>query len=115
MASSRIERLPTEILLQICELLRDNYTDCINHYVLARRHIPTASIYSFSETCKRVRQIANIVIFRRVILPIRRLDSVEEDVRNLCDTLGSVSALDHVHTLRLCDAWKSPESNQKIE
>lgn len=115
MASSRIERLPTEVLLQICELLRDNYTERIYYCTLAQRHIPTASIYSFSETCKRIRQVATIVIFRNVILPIRSLERVEEDVQNLCDTLGSVSALDHIHTLRLCDAWNSPENNQKIE
>lgn len=114
MALSRIEGLPIEILLQICELLRDNYTVCIHYFTLARRHIPAASIYSFSETCKRVRQIANIVISRNVILPIRSLDSVEEDVQRLCDALESASALNHIHKLRLCDAWKPPETNQKI-
>lgn len=115
MARSRIESLPAETLLQICELLRDNYTECIHSFTLARRHIPAASIYSFSETCKSVRQIANIVIFRNVILPIRSLDSVEEDVQRLCDALESASALNHIHikALRRLEASRDQSKDRQ--
>jgi hypothetical protein len=93
MSSSVIESLPSEILLQICELLRDTHT---------------ASIFSLSETSHKVRKIAAVVLFQKVILPIHNQDSVEEDVKKLSDTLGPLSALSHIRTLRLCRAWNGP-------
>jgi hypothetical protein len=92
MSSSVIESLPSEILLQICELLRDTHT---------------ASIFSLSETSHKVRKIAAMVRFQNVILPIHNQDSVKEDVKKLSDTLGPLSALGHIRTLRL----QSPRSS----
>jgi hypothetical protein len=77
MSSSIIESLPSEVLLQICELLRDTHT---------------ASIFSLSETSHKVRKTAAMALFQRVILPIHDQDNVEEDVKKLSDTLGPLSA-----------------------
>jgi hypothetical protein len=95
MSSAVIENLPSEILLQICELLRDTHK---------------ASLVSLSETIHKVRKVAAMVLFQRVMLPVQNHDSVGETVRQLCDTLGPISALDHIRTLRLC---KHPSSYNK--
>jgi hypothetical protein len=84
MSSSVIESLPSEILLQICELLRDTHT---------------ASIFSLSETSHKVRKITAMVIFQNVALPIHSHDSVEQNVRELSDALGPT--ISHIRTLRL--------------
>lgn len=87
MAFSAIECLPPEVLLQICELLQDTHP---------------ASILSFSETSHKVRNLANTVIFRKVLLSIRDHESVKEEVQRLSDALGPIFALDYIRTLRLC-------------
>ncbi|KEQ61483.1 uncharacterized protein M437DRAFT_67420 [Aureobasidium melanogenum CBS 110374] len=98
MSLSAVERLPPEICLQICELLRDTHTP---------------SIYSFSQTSSTIRKTANMVIFQKVMLPIHNHDSVEKDVQSLLDTLGPITALDHIRKLRLCHAWNYPGADQK--
>jgi hypothetical protein len=95
MSSSVIDSLPSEILLQICELLQDTHK---------------SSLVSLSETSHKVRKIAAMVLFQKVMLPIHNYDSVGESVRQLCDILGPISALDHLRTLRLC---KHPSSYNK--
>lgn len=95
MSSSAIERLPTEIVLQICELLQDTHP---------------ASTRSFSETSHKIRHIANKVIFRKVLLSIRDHNSVKEEVQRLLDVLGPIFALDHIRTLRLC---APPDPNKR--
>jgi hypothetical protein len=100
MFSSTIENLTPEILLQICELLRDTHP---------------ASIRNLSETSHKVRNVAKTVVFQNVILPIRGHDSVKEDVQKLYDALEPVSVLGHIRTLRLCRAWKDPSKDQKSD
>lgn len=100
MSSSVIECLPPEILLQICERLRNTHV---------------ASLYSFSGTSSRVRKIAITVIFQNVKLPIHNHDSVEKDVQGLIDTLKPIFAISHIRSLRLCHAWGDPGTDQKAD
>jgi len=95
MPSSAIECLPPEIVLQICELLQDTHP---------------ASTRSFSETSHKIRDLANTVIFRKVLLSIRDHDNVREEVQRLSDALGPIFALDHIRTLRLC---RPPDANKR--
>lgn len=89
MSHLALEGLPLEILLQICELLQDTHP---------------ASTRSFSKTNHTVRSIANKVIFRNVILPIHSPKNVKEDVQQLSDALGPISALGYIRSLRVCFA-----------
>jgi hypothetical protein len=86
MSTLTIENLPPEVLLQICELLRDTHR---------------ASNHSFSETSRKIRRVAAMHLFQEVLLPIRSHESVGDPVRQLSDALGPISALGYIRKLRL--------------
>jgi hypothetical protein len=90
MSASTTENLPPEILLQMCELLRDTHR---------------ASNHNFSRTSRKIRRVAAMHLFQEVRLQIRSHDSVGESVQQLSDALGPISALPYIRKLKLSNLW----------
>ncbi|KAI5196860.1 hypothetical protein E4T38_08315 [Aureobasidium subglaciale] len=79
-SSSILEKLPTEIFLQI------------------------SSVHYLASASKKIRNLTTTVSFRNVTLPIANHVSVDETVHRLVDDMARVDGLVCIRTLRLCQA-----------